>query len=71
MDVTIDSHTLKDVICDAMIAINNDVDPVTRDKWGPIIPPTAIDWIGNALVMAVLANTDPIHIEDHYNGEGS
>lgn len=50
-----DANALKVAICECLIDINNEVDPVTRDKWGPIIPPTSIDWIGDALVAAVLA----------------
>jgi hypothetical protein len=49
----VDVEVLKVVICDCLIAINDDLDPVNRDKWGPIIPPTAIDWIGDALVRAL------------------
>jgi hypothetical protein len=46
---------LKVAVCEAMIAINNEIDPVSREKWGPIIPPTSIDWIGNHIVSAVVA----------------
>lgn len=43
----------KVAVCECLIAINADVDPVSREKWGPIVPPTAIDWIGNRLVSAL------------------
>lgn len=56
--VTIDRDVLKVVLRDRMIAINNDLDPPNRDKWGPIIPPTAIDWIADALVAAVVARAE-------------
>ena len=44
---------LKIAVCECLIAINDDLDPVSRDKWGPIIPPTAINWIGDRLVQAI------------------
>ena len=53
-------NELKVAICDCLIAINNEIDPVTRDKWGPIIPPTSIDWIGDRLVAAVLATPENV-----------
>lgn len=56
--MTDDPAALKVAICDAMIAINDSLTPVSRDKWGPIIPPTSIDWIGNVLVKAVMATVD-------------
>jgi hypothetical protein len=40
---------LKVALCEAMIRFNAEGDP-----YPPIIPPTAIDWIGDALVAAVL-----------------
>lgn len=51
-----EANALKVAICDCLIKINDGLDPVNRNKWGPIIPPTAIDWIGDALVAAVLAS---------------
>lgn len=51
-----EANALKVAICDCLIKINEGLDPVNRDRWGPIIPPTAIDWIGDALVAAVLAS---------------
>ena len=52
--VIVHPDDVKPALCDRLIAINDEVDPVTREKWGPIVPPTAIDWIGNALVDAFL-----------------
>ena len=49
---------MKVVICETLININDEIDPVTRKKWGPIIPPTSIDWIGNRLVSALTAGDD-------------
>ena len=49
---------LKVAICECLIAINDDIDPPNREKWGPIIPPTAIDGIGNRIVGAVLASVN-------------
>lgn len=46
-------NDLKVAICECLIRINDEVDPVTNEKWGPIVPPTAIDWIGDALVAAL------------------
>ena len=45
---------LKVVICETLIAINDEYDPVSRQRWGPIIPPTSIDWIGDRLVTAIV-----------------
>ncbi len=45
----IDRDVLKVVLCDAMLAINAEGTP-----YPPIIPPTAIDWIGDRLVAEVL-----------------
>lgn len=49
------NRELKVAICECLIDINNDENPVTRQKWGPIIPPTSIDWIGDKLVAAIRA----------------
>lgn len=55
---------LKVAICECLIDINNEVDPVTREKWPPIISPTSIDWIGDRLVNAVLAIATPENVEE-------
>jgi hypothetical protein len=39
---------LKVAVCEYLLQVNRDMD-------GPFIPPTAIDWLGNGLVDAVLA----------------
>jgi hypothetical protein len=41
----------KAVVCEALIAINEQYPDAA-----PIIPPTAIDWIGNAIVSALQAS---------------
>lgn len=48
-----DRDVLKVVLCDCMLAINADA-----PQYPPIIPPTAIDWIGDRLVAAVLARME-------------
>lgn len=40
-------------VAECLISINDDVNPVNREKWGPIVPPTAIDWIADAIVSAL------------------
>ena len=44
---------IKVAICEELIAINDQYDPVSREKWGPIIPPTSINWVGDQLTTAV------------------
>lgn len=41
--------TLKVLICDCLIDINNEGEP-----GHPIIPPTAIDWVANRIIEAIL-----------------
>lgn len=55
--VIVHRDDLKASVCECLIAINADVDPVNRAKWGPIIPPTAIDWIGNKLVNTIFGGS--------------
>lgn len=40
---------LKVAVCEYLLSVNE------RDPEHPFIPPTAIDWLGNGIVDAVLA----------------
>lgn len=51
--LSIDRDVLKVVMCDCLMAINAEA-----PEYPPIIPPTAIDWIGDRLVGAVLAKAN-------------
>jgi hypothetical protein len=39
---------MKIAVCEYLLQVN-------RDHDGPFIPPTAIDWLGNGIVDAILA----------------
>lgn len=39
---------IKVAVCEYLLKVNQDMD-------GPFIPPTAIDWLGDGIVTAVLA----------------
>lgn len=46
---------MKVAVCEYLLQVNRDDQGPGRERWGPIIPPTAIDWLGDGIVSAILA----------------
>lgn len=61
----VDADAIKVTLCEYLLAINRDF---VADSGSPLIPPTAINWLGNGLVSAALtALGDPKPITFYCN----
>lgn len=51
--IVLDPNAAKVAVCEYLLQVNRDHDP--DNKGYAFIPPTAIDWLGNGIVSAILA----------------